>query len=81
MPVVVSPITLEALKRIDAIFAHERVISGQSAGLRQACRQEHIVPLVVDLDVWMCTERAKPSRYADPAKAIDTCSSAGAPLY
>lgn len=67
----VSPIALEAVKRIDAIFAHEREINGQSAGQRQAYRQEHIVPLVADLEVWMRAERATLSRHADPAKAID----------
>ncbi len=70
-PVVVSPIALEAVKRIDAIFAHERAINGQSAAQRLAYRQEHIKPLVDDLEAWMRTERAKFSRHADPAKAMD----------
>ncbi len=70
-PVVVSPIALEAVKRIDAIFAHERIINGQSADVRLAYRREHVEPLVADLEAWMRAERARLSRHADPAKAID----------
>jgi transposase len=70
-PVAVSPIAREAVKRIDAIFAHERVINGQSAGERLAYRKEHIAPLVAELEAFLRAERAKLSRHADPAKAID----------
>ena len=70
-PVVVSPIALQAVKRIDAIFAHERAINGQSAEQRAAYRREQIAPLVTDLEAWMRAERAKLSRHADPAKAMD----------
>jgi transposase len=70
-PVVVSPIALEAVKRIDAIFDHERAINGQSVELRLAYRREHIAPLVIELEAWMRAERARLSRHADPAKAID----------
>ena len=70
-PVAISPIALEAVKRIDAIFAHERVINGQTADQRLAHRQEHIAPLVDDLHGWMSAERARLSRHADVAKAMD----------
>jgi transposase len=70
-PVVVSPIALEAVKRIDAIFAHERAINGQSAELRLSYRREHIAPPVMEFEAWMRAERAKFSRHADPAKAMD----------
>jgi transposase len=70
-PVVVSPLAFEAVKKIDAIFAAERAITGKSAEQRLAYRKEHIAPLVNELEGWMRTERAKLSRHADPAKAID----------
>ena len=70
-PAVISPIALEAVKRIDAIFAHERAVNGQSAEERLAYRQEHVAPLVMDFEAWMRAERAKLSRHADPAKAMD----------
>ena len=70
-PIVVSPIALQAVKKIDAIFAHERAINGQSTERRLSYRQEHVVPLVEDLQAWMRAERAKLSRHADVAKAMD----------
>jgi len=70
-PAVISPIALLAVKRIDAIFAHERVINGQSAEERLAYRKEHVAPLVTNLEAWMRGERVRLSRHADPAKAID----------
>jgi transposase len=70
-PIVISPIALQAVKKIDAIFAHERAINGQSAEQRAAYRREQIAPLVTDLEAWMRAERAKLSRHADPAKAMD----------
>ena len=70
-PVAVSPIALDAVRKIDAIFAHEHAINGQSAERRLAYRQEHIAPLVRDLEIWMRTERARLSRHADAAKAMD----------
>ncbi len=70
-PAVISPIALEAVKRIDAIFAHERAINGQPAEVRLAYRKEHVAPLVTNLEAWMLAERTRLSRHADPAKAID----------
>jgi transposase len=70
-PVVVSPIALQAVKMIDVLFAHEREINGQSADVRLAYRREHIAPLVTEFEAWMRAERAKLSRHADPAKAMD----------
>ena len=70
-PIVVSPLALEAVKKIDAIFAKEREINGFAAGQRLAIRQEHVVPLVSDLEAWMRTERARLSRHAEVAKAMD----------
>ena len=68
---VVAPLALEAVKRIDAIFAIEREINGIAAAQRVAIRHERSVPLVRDLESWMRTERARLSRHADVAKAMD----------
>ena len=62
---------VEAVRRIDAIFAIEREINGRSAGDRLAARQERVVPLVGELERWMRAERARLSRHAEIAKAID----------
>jgi transposase len=68
---VVAPLALEAVKRIDAIFAIERQINGVAVAQRVAIRHERSVPLVRDLEGWMRTERARLSRHADVAKAMD----------
>ena len=67
----ISPIALEAVKRIDALFAVEREINGFSATKRLAARRERGAPLVVAFEGWMRAERAKLSRHAAVAKAID----------
>jgi transposase len=67
----VSPIALEAVKRIDALFAIEREINGLSAARRLAARRERSAPLVAEFEGWMRAERAKLSRHAAVAKAID----------
>ncbi len=68
---VIAPLAVEAVRRIDAIFAIEREINGQPAPDRLAVRRQRIVPLVDDLLQWMRTERARLSRHADVAKAMD----------
>jgi hypothetical protein len=65
------PLAIEAVRRIDEIFAVEREINGTAPHQRHAVRQERIKPLVVALEGWMRTERARLSRHADTAKAID----------
>jgi transposase len=70
-PAVVSPLALEAVRRIDALFEIERTINGQSVDRRKAVRQEESAPLVADLEAWMRDQRAKLSRGSDVAKAID----------
>ena len=66
-----APLAIEAVRRIDAIFAIEREINGATAEQRLAGRKERVKPLVDELGVWMRTERARLSRHADIAKAID----------
>ena len=67
----ISPLALEAVKRIDAIFDIERAINGETAERRLAVRRERSTPLVAELEDWMRTERAGLSRHADVAKAMD----------
>src|SRR5271170_5935312 len=68
---VISPLALEAVRRIDALFDIERSINGQGAERRQAVRQEVSAPLVADLQSWLREQRAKLSRGNDLAKAMD----------
>jgi len=70
-PGVVSPLAMEAVRRIDALFEIERSINGQSAEQRRVVRQEKSAPLVADLESWMREQRAKLSRGNDLAKAMD----------
>ena len=69
---VLSPLAVEAVKRIDAIFDIERAINGKSADERLAIRQEKAAPLVESLEAWLRDTRAKLSKHNDlSAKAID----------
>ena len=67
----ISPIALEAVKRIDAIFDIEREINGMDTEKRLAARQERSRPLVEYLRSWLLKERAKLSKHNGVAKAID----------
>ena len=68
---VISPIALEAVRRIDALFDIERAINGMPASERLAVRQDRSAPLVVQLEAWMREQRAKLSRHDPVAKAMD----------
>ncbi len=70
-PSVIAPLALEAVKRIDAIFAIEREINGRPAEERLAVRRARTAPLVSDLEAWMRNERGKLSRHSEVAKAMD----------
>lgn len=67
----ISPIAVEAVKRIDALFEIERMVNGQSSEARLAMRQRQSAPLVADLERWLRGERALLSKHAKVAKAID----------
>ena len=67
----ISPVALEAVKRIDAIFDIEREINGLDADARLAARQKLSRPLVDNLHDWLLAERAKLSRHNKVAKAIN----------
>jgi len=66
-----APLALEAVRRIDKIFAIEREINGLPEVERRAQRQAHVTALVSGLEAWMRTERAKLSRHNDIAKAME----------
>lgn len=67
----ISPVALEAVKRIDALFDIERAINGLSAEERLRIRQEQSAPLLADLETWLRDERSRLSRSASVAKPID----------
>src|SRR6056297_2786065 len=67
----ISPIAVEAGKRIDALFEIERMVNGQTAKARLAMRQHQSASLVADLERWLRSERALLSKHAKVAKAID----------
>ena len=69
--IVISPMAIEIVRRIDALFEIERSINGRSAGQRQAVRQDLSAPLVADLEVYMREQCAKLSRGHDLAKAMN----------
>jgi len=67
----ISPVALEAVKRIDALFDIERGINGLAADERLRVRQKDSVPLVKALEVWLREERSRLSRAASVAQPID----------
>ena len=67
----ISPIALEAVKRIDALFEIERAINGLIAEERQRARAEQSAAVVADLEQWLRQERSKLSRSAAVAQPID----------
>jgi len=66
-----APIAVEAVKRIDALFAIERDINGVAIDTRRTVRQERSKPLVDQLRAWLHEQRAKLSPKNELAKAID----------
>jgi len=67
-----SPVAIEVVRRIDALFEIERAINGKSAAERLAVRQKLSGPLVENLQVYLREQLAKFSRGHDLAKAINT---------
>ena len=67
----ISPVALEAVRRIDALFDIERAINGFSAEERRRARAEQSAPLFADLEAWLRQERSKLSRSAAVAQPID----------
>jgi transposase len=67
----ISPVALEAVKRIDALFEIEREINGQSAEERVQVRKERSAPLVAALEAWLREQRSRLSRSSAVAEPID----------
>jgi transposase len=68
---VISPIALEAVKRIDALFNIERDISGRAADERRRIRQERSKPLLEELESWLREQRDRLSRSSAVLKPIN----------
>ena len=68
---VMAPLALEAVRRMDELFAIERAVNGHPAAERRAARRQHSAPLVTALEGWMREERARLSRASEVAKAMD----------
>ncbi|WIW50177.1 IS66 family transposase (plasmid) [Bradyrhizobium sp. 62B] len=67
----VSPIALEAVRRLDALFEIERAINGRGADERRAVRQERSKPLLDDMHAWLLRERESLSRSAEVLKPMN----------
>ena len=67
----ISPLAMEAVKRLDALFDIDRAINGETAERRLAVRREQSAPPLAEFEDWMRTERAGLSRHAPVARAMD----------
>jgi transposase len=65
------PIAIEAVRRIDELFAIEREINGLPPEQRIAIRRGQSKPLAEDLERWLRAERRKLSSKNPLAKAMD----------
>jgi len=69
--IALSPIAIEIVRRIDALFEIERSINGKSAEERLAVRQISSRPLVEDLNAYMRAQLARLAPGNDLTKAIN----------
>jgi hypothetical protein len=69
--IALSPIAIEIVRRIDALFDIERSINGKNAEERLAVRRKMSRPLVDDLQVYMREQAAKLARGHDLVKAVN----------
>jgi len=67
----ISPVALEAVRRIDALFDIERGINGQRVEERLRVRREQSAPLLAALESWLREQRARLSNSSAVAKPID----------
>ncbi|TDW14683.1 IS66 family transposase [Rhizobium gallicum] len=67
----ISPVALEAVRRIDALFDIERDINGLSVNERSQRRHKDSRPLIDELEAWLRVERAKLSRSSPVTEPID----------
>jgi hypothetical protein len=68
--IVISPIAIEIVRRIDALFEIERSINGQSVEMRKTIRQALSAGLVAELQIYMEAQRAKLARGHDLVRAM-----------
>src|SRR5580692_2954878 len=66
-----SPIAIEVVRRIDALFETERSINGKSPNERLAVRRDKSRPLVEELELYLRAQLDRLSRGHDLAKAIN----------
>jgi transposase len=67
----ISPVALEAVRRIDVLFDIERTINGLSAEQRLRARRDKSVPHLSALEAWLRDQRGRLSRSASVAEPID----------
>src|ERR1700726_5009263 len=67
----ISPVALEAVRRIDVLFDIERGINGVAAAERMRIRKEQSAPLLKALEAWLREQRRRLSRSASVAEPID----------
>ena len=67
----ISPVALEAVRRIDVLFDIERGINGLAADERLRIRKEKSAPVVGELESWLREQRSRMSRSASVAEPID----------
>jgi transposase len=67
----ISPVALEAVRRIDVLFDIERGINGLAAEERLRIRNEQSAPVLTELESWLREQRSRLSRSASVAGPID----------
>jgi len=72
-----APIAIEAVEKIDVLFAIEREINGVPQQQRAAMRNERSRPLVKELCAFLRERRAKLSGKSETAKAIENFTISG----
>jgi transposase len=65
-----APIAIEAVRRVDELFAIEREINGLAAEVRLAVRRERSAPILAELEPWLQSQRDRASRKSEIGKAI-----------
>lgn len=66
-----APIAIEAVERIDVLFAIEREINGMTPQQRVCVRNERSRPLITELESWLRAQRGRVSKNSETGKAID----------
>src|SRR5205085_12240074 len=64
-----APLAIEAVRRIDEIFAAEREINGAPIEWRGSVRDARIKPVCCGPEQWKGDQRTRPTRHAETAQA------------